>query len=111
MSFIFFCLLAFYFQPLWACVKKCAQVWFKKSKRKKRTELFREVTLPDQTGVTVINRPPVLLKVVRSYSTTIYTGVIQEQSERKRVVKSEVVKVNHCEPKSGDKCRNRKVHH
>ena len=57
----------------------------------------------------MINRPPVLLKVVRSYSTTIYTGVIQEQSERKRVVKSEVVKVNHCEPKSGDKCRNRKV--
>jgi len=31
-------------------------------------------------------------------------------SERKIVVKSEVMKVNYCEPKSGDKCRNRKVH-
>ena len=38
------------------------------------------------------------------------TGVIQEPSERKKVVKSEVMKVNYCEPKSGDNCRNRKVH-
>jgi len=38
------------------------------------------------------------------------TGVIQEPSERKKVVKSEVMKVNYCEPKSGDKCRNGKVH-
>ena len=49
------------------------------------------------------------LRVLR-HTFSPYTGVIQEPSARKKVVKSEVTKVNYSEPKSGDKCRNRKVH-
>jgi hypothetical protein len=59
--------------------------------------------IPDTTTTV----PPCVTGTVQ-YCTD--TGVIQEPSERKKVVKSEVMKVNYCEPKSGDKCRNRKVH-